>query len=72
MVEFADVYIEASKTQMADETQKDNTVKILYAVLTETLKLLHPFMPFVTEAIWGEMYGKEKLLMVERWPEVVS
>lgn len=66
--EFADKYIEASKGQMQDEALKDITNTILYHVLATSLKLLHPFMPFVTEAIWSEMYGKDRLLMVERWP----
>ena len=33
------------------------------------LKLLHPFMPFVTEEIWSMFPGKKNLLMVEQWPE---
>jgi len=68
--EFADVYIEASKKQLADETLKDFTGDILYFVLATVLKFLHPFMPFVTEAIWREMHGteKEKLLMIQKWP----
>ena len=41
----------------------------LYALLTTSLKLLHPFMPFVTEAIWQELPKKDsELLMVARWP----
>ena len=40
----------------------------LYYILENSLKLLHPFMPFVTEEIWGSMPGKADLLMVERWP----
>jgi valyl-tRNA synthetase len=41
--------------------------------LVETLKLLHPFMPFVTEEIWSYLYDskndKTKLLMVAEWPK---
>ncbi|MSU74902.1 MAG: valine--tRNA ligase [Candidatus Magasanikbacteria bacterium] len=67
---LADVYLEASKTQLVDEAFADNTKKILLHNLIMSLKLLHPFMPFVTEAIWSEMYGKEKekLLMIQKWP----
>jgi valyl-tRNA synthetase len=42
---------------------------MLYDVLTISLKLLHPFMPFVTEAIWQELPHKESdQLMVATWP----
>lgn len=41
----------------------------LYYILENSLKLLHPFMPFVTEEIWSSMPGTKDLLMVEAWPE---
>ena len=41
---------------------------MLYYILEHSLKLLHPFMPFVTEEIWGSMPGTKNLLMVEEWP----
>lgn len=70
--EFADVYIEASKAQLADETTKQNTQVILLRVLTEILKLLHPFMPFITEVLWQELKTnklvRDELLMVTDWP----
>lgn len=40
----------------------------LYYILENSLKLLHPFMPFVTEEIWSSMPGTDGLLMVEHWP----
>jgi len=40
----------------------------LYYLLENSLKLLHPFMPFVTEEIWSAMPGKSGLIMVESWP----
>ncbi len=64
---LADVYIEASKKQLLDETQKENTQKILMYALTQTLTLLHPFMPFVTEEIYQKIKPGE-LLMIARWP----
>jgi len=81
--EFADIYIEASKKQFADENLKQNTLNTLYLLLTTCLKLLHPFMPFITEHIWGildtqpslPLMGESKrgynelLLIVAEWPK---
>lgn len=61
--DFADWYLEISKFEKTSEKNK-----ILIKVLEDLLKLWHPFMPFVTEAIWQKM-GKKKLLMVEQWPK---
>ena len=66
---FADVYIEASKTQLQDDAQKENTQKILLYCLAQILKTLHPFMPYITEVIWDKIPKDEnKLLMIEKWP----
>jgi len=62
---FADWYLEISKFEKTSE--KD---KILIRVLQDLLKLWHPFMPFVTEAIWQEI-NKNSLLMAEKWPEKI-
>jgi valyl-tRNA synthetase len=59
---LADWYLEICKF----EKNKDD---ILFYILTRLLKLWHPFVPFVTEAIWQEM-GNEKLLMVEYWAKI--
>lgn len=59
---FADWYLEIAKI----EGEKD---EVLLYVLITLLKLWHPYMPFVTETIWQEMFGSEKMLMVEQWPE---
>jgi valyl-tRNA synthetase len=61
---LADWYIEATKFRAGE--QKDS---VLYYILKNLLKLWHPFMPFVTEAIWEEM-GEEKMLMIEEWPRI--
>jgi len=70
---FADVYIEESKTQLDDPKFREQTKKILIKVLTESLSLLHPFMPFVTEAVWQEIkkiYPKLKdSIMIADWPK---
>jgi valyl-tRNA synthetase len=72
--EFADIYLEQSKPQIQDEQLKANTQKILLHVLTNILKLLHPFMPFITEELWGKLKAagllqKDGLLMASAWPE---
>jgi len=59
--DLADWYLEIAKI----ESKKD---EILNYILPTLLKLWHPYMPFVTEAIWQEMFGGEKMLMVEKWP----
>ena len=52
--EFCDWYIEMSKIPMngEDESQKQTTRSVLSYVLDKIMKMLHPFMPFVTETIW--------------------
>jgi valyl-tRNA synthetase len=65
--EFADIYIEASKAQLKDDTLKQNTLYTLYFILYTSLKLLHPFMPFVTEEIWSKLNQKD-LLLITKWP----
>jgi valyl-tRNA synthetase len=69
---FADKIIEASKTKIAglDIAVKASCQYTLFYILTTCLKLLHPFMPFVTEAIWEQLpITHKKLLMIEKWPE---
>lgn len=70
--ELADVYLEASKPQLQDPALADGTRAILAHCLATTLKLLHPFMPFVTEELWGRLTGGTEpadMLMVQKWPE---
>jgi valyl-tRNA synthetase len=70
--DFADIYIEASKLQLQNNDQKENTKAVLFNTLIEILKLLHPFMPFLTEVLWQELREvnliKEPLLMIAKWP----
>ncbi|MFC1756859.1 valine--tRNA ligase [Patescibacteria group bacterium] len=67
--EFCDIYLEASKKQLEDKNQKENTQEILSYILINSLKLLHPFIPHITEEIWSKLPIKDKkLLIVENWP----
>lgn len=71
--EYCDWYIEATKVRLYED-DVDNRVPlaILLHVLEASLRLLHPFMPFVTEAIWQALPGETKegeALIVARWPE---
>ncbi len=70
--ELADVYLEASKPQLLNDATKKDTQAILLYLLVEILKLLHPFMPFVTEVLWQELSKaklvKEDLLLITQWP----
>lgn len=68
---FADEIVEESKSTLrdGDALLKASKQRMLYEVLMISLKLLHPFMPFVTEAIWKELPKKDaSLLMVAPWP----
>ncbi len=70
---FADVVIEESKKSINEGEDKEriSALQNLYFQLVEQLKIIHPFMPFITEEIWSlipKSAGKEKLLMVEKWP----
>jgi valyl-tRNA synthetase len=69
---FCDWYIELSKVQLsqADDLQlRQNTQKVLLFVLERILKLLHPFMPFITEEIWQKIPHEGESIMVSSWPE---
>jgi valyl-tRNA synthetase len=69
--EFADWYIEISKYPLyeGDETTKQTTRRVLVTVLDTCLRLLHPFMPFVTEELWSYIPHEGKALILARWPE---
>jgi len=67
---FCDLYIEKSKKQLQEKALQEETLKILLYVLLQSIKLLHPFMPFLTEEIYQKLpiKNKQKCLMVESWP----
>ena len=64
--DFCDVYIESTKNKGPE------VIPVLIEVLVTSLKLLHPFMPFVTETIYQEtkvQFGqKEEMLITSEWP----
>ncbi len=64
---LADEIIEESKGAEKGSI-KDEYKATLHYILENSLKLLHPFMPFITEEIWQLMFQGEKMLMIERWP----
>ena len=69
--EFCDWYLELAKISLRAGSGDQNSVRhTLLSVLETILKLLHPFMPFVTEAIWRHLPARESFLMVASWPEV--
>jgi len=65
---FADIIIERSKKKIQENKNTDSARTILYTHLTTLLKVLHPFMPFITEEIWSMLPNKNNLLMIEKWP----
>jgi len=66
---FASEIIEESKVILNNGTQEEKASRtwMLYTILETSLKALHPFMPFITEELWGILNNKQ-LLMVEQWP----
>ena len=69
--EFCDWYIEMVKPRLysEDNTSKDAALYTLKTVLEMSLKLLHPYMPFVTEEIYCTLNEDAESLMIEKWPE---
>ncbi|HIS03469.1 MAG TPA: valine--tRNA ligase [Candidatus Pullichristensenella avicola] len=68
---FCDWYIELAKQGLnsGDAKRKKATQEVLYEVLLGTLKLLHPYIPFVTEEVYSYLPGVEGMLITARWPE---
>ena len=69
---FCDWYIEAAKQGLYAEEgdTKETTREVLLYVLTGMLKLLHPYMPFITEEVYSYLPNAEGMLISARWPEV--
>jgi valyl-tRNA synthetase len=79
--DYCDWYIEAAKVRLNEGTpdQAQATRQVLTFVLEQSLRLLHPYMPFVTEAIWqnlpdlgGEAAHGPRALIVTRWPQLAA
>ena len=84
--DFCDWYLEWTKPRMADERQKDIAQNVLAFVLDQTLKLLHPFIPFITEGIFQQLNEiapsrtlkgvaeteKADALIVAEWPKKID
>jgi len=67
---FCDWYIEFIKSDFKDPKKSDETKKISGWVFVQTLKLLHPIMPFITEKLWLSLVNKDSFLMSQNFIQV--
>lgn len=69
--EYCDWYIEMCKSRLygEDAAAKKTAISVLYYVLVQALKLLHPFMPFITEEIYVELLEAGESIMISDWPK---
>src|SRR5690625_4524973 len=70
--DFCDWYIEMAKIPLhgENEADKQRTRSILAYVLDQTMRMLHPYMPFITEEIWQQLPHEGESITVAKWPEV--
>ena len=75
--EYCDWYLEVAKRQLQDARLRENTAQILRSALDTALRLLHPFMPFLTEEVWGHLWAEEpaeqrpaSALIIASWPSL--
>ena len=67
---FCDWYIEIAKIRLQkDGAEAQNARQVLVWIMSNTLKLLHPFMPFITEEIWQTLPHDGESIMISAWPE---
>ena len=68
---YCDWYIELTKARLysEDADRKQTAIAVLVYVLDQTLRLLHPFMPFITEEIWQSLPHEGNALIVAQWPQ---
>ena len=71
---YCDWYIELTKARLysEDAQRKQTAISVLVYVLDQILRLLHPFMPFITEEIWQSLPHEGDALIVAQWPQVRS
>ena len=69
---YCDWYIELTKARLysEDADRKQTAISVLVYVLDQMLRLLHPFMPFITEEIWQSLPHEGEALIVAKWPEM--
>ena len=70
--EFCDWYIEMCKPRLYDMTNptRNSALTVLNKVLIDCLKMLHPFMPFITEEIFTKLDTKDESIMISEWPKI--
>lgn len=66
---FADKIIEDTKERIRSDQEAESARFVLIHLLENQLKVLHPFMPFITEKIWSLLPNRKNLLIVEKWPD---
>ncbi|MBX5466851.1 MAG: valine--tRNA ligase [Firmicutes bacterium] len=66
--EFCDWYIELAKVRLREEAWRSEVLGVLVTVAETALRLLHPFMPFVTEELWQSLPHRGPSIMVAPWP----
>ena len=68
---YCDWYIELTKARLysEDADRKQTAIQVLVYVLDQVLRLLHPFMPFITEEIWQSIPHEGEALIIANWPE---
>ncbi|MFA5349728.1 MAG: valine--tRNA ligase [Candidatus Omnitrophota bacterium] len=64
--EFCDWYLELIKPQIGER----QTQLVMYKVLEKTLRIIHPFMPFISEEIWQRLPGAKDSIMQQKWPHL--
>jgi len=70
---FCDWYLEIAKISIVtrnQSTETRNTQILLYKILEKSLRMLHPFMPFITEEIWSLLPHERESIMVSQWPHI--
>ncbi|OGW24151.1 MAG: valine--tRNA ligase [Nitrospirae bacterium GWB2_47_37] len=68
--EFCDWYIEFTKPVLyhGDDKEKAEVIDCLFFVLEKTIRILHPFIPHVTEELWSSVFGHDESIMISQYP----